>query len=133
MGEKMPQRVFYDPGEAICSLERKPFLSVLLNMEVQVERMGMHNQLLQFSHQTWNEIHKLMMSMRRNQTRSIFSQAESLEEITRKLGLCSRIIRSTSLIVKDHDGGEKLRSKDILLHPHMSLDTLDHNAAEIFG
>ena len=74
-----------------------------------------------------------MMSMRRNQTRSILSQAESIEEITRKLGLCSRIIRSTSLIVKDQDGGEKLMTKDLVLHPHMSLDTLDSNAADIFA
>ena len=118
--EKVPQRVLYDPGVAICSLDRNPFLSVLLSMGVQVERVGEHNHLLQFSCQTWCEIHKLMMSMRRNQTRSILTQAESIEEITWKLGLCSRIIRSTSLIVKDQDGGEKLMSKDLVLHPHMS-------------
>ena len=72
-----------------------------------------------------------MMSMRRNQY--LLTQDESIEDVTRKIGLCSRIVRSTSLIIKDQDGGEKLMTKDLVLHPHMSLDTLDSNAADILA
>ena len=54
--EKVPQRVLYDPGEAICSLDRDPFHSVLHNMGITAERVGEHNHLLQFSFQTWSEI-----------------------------------------------------------------------------
>ena len=131
--EKVPQRVLYDPGEAICSLDRDPFHSVLHNMGITAERVGEHNHLLQFSFQTWSEINSLMMSMRKNQTKSILTQDESIEDVTRKIGLCSRIVRSTSLIIKDQDGGEKLMTKDLVLHPHISLDTLDSNAADIFA
>ena len=67
--ERVPRKVINDPGSALCSLDRKPLLSALLKMKV--ETVGTHHQLLHFSHQTWEEIHGLMIGMIRNTSRSI--------------------------------------------------------------
>ena len=102
-------------------------------MGIQVETVETNHQLLNFSERTWQEVKGLLNSMRRNCSKTIYSQSETIVEIMRKVNLCASVIHSTPLLVKHQDRHEKLVMKESLLRPYLSGTALDQKMAQIIA
>ena len=130
---RLPSKCIADAGSSLVSLEKNPLFSGVRRMGIQVETVEANHQLLNFSERTWQEVKGLLNSMRRNCSRTIYSQSETIVEIMRKVNLCASIIHSTPLLVKHQDRHEKLVMKESLMRPYLDGTALDQKMAQIIA
>ena len=130
---RLPSKCIADAGSSLVSLEKNPLFSGIKRMGIQVETVETNHQLLNFSERTWQEVKGLLNSMRRNCSKTIYSQSETIVEIMRKVNLCASVVHSTPLLVKHEDRHEKLVMKESLLRPYLSGTALDQKMAQIIA
>ena len=130
---RLPSKCIADAGSSLVSLEKNPLFSGVRRMGITVETVEANHQMLNFSERTWQEVKGLLNSMRCNNSRTIYSQCETLIEIMRKVNLCASIIHSTPLLVKHQDRHEKLVMKESLMRPYLDGTALDQKMAQIIA
>ena len=113
------------------SLEKNPVFSGLKALGISVETVPARHQFLNFSERSYKDFKTLMNVMRRDVSRSIYDQGESLIEVQRKISLVTSIMHATPLMVKFSDEEECIVTKEKLLRPYLGGDNLDEKMSNI--
>ena len=95
---------------------------------VSIQAVGARHQRLNFGERSYQDFKALMEAMRKDTSRSIYDQGETLVEIQRKFKLVTSVINSTPLLVKYSDAEECIVMKEALLTP-----TLDERMSDILA
>ena len=66
-----------------------------------------------------------MMGMRQDVNRTIYSQDDTLIELTHKFNLTSHILNCAPILVKHSDEDERLVLRQEILKPYLSKETID--------
>jgi hypothetical protein len=130
---RLPRTCIADAGSQLVSLEKNPVFNGLRNLGINVETVPAKHQKLNFCERSYKDFKTLMKSMRRDLSRSIYDQGESLIEVQRKINLVSSIMHCTPLMVKYSDEEERIVMKEALLRPYLGGEALDEKMAGILA
>ena len=72
--QRIPRKAITDAGSSLMALEKSPLFTGLKRMGVEVEAVAAGHQMLNFSERIWQDVKRLLSSMRRNVNRSIYDQ-----------------------------------------------------------
>ena len=87
--------------------------------------MGGTEEVRNFSEDVYQEWKTLMMGMRSDVNRTIYSQDDTLIELTHKFNLTSHILNCAPILVKHSDEDERLVLRQEILKPYLSKETID--------
>ena len=130
---RLPRVCIADAGSQLVSLEKNPIFNCLKTLGISVETVPARHQRLNFCERVYKDFKILMQSMRRDPSRSIYDQGESLIEVQRKVVLCSSVMNSSPILVKYSDQEETVVMKDSLLRPYLAGEALDERMSQVLG
>ena len=122
---RKPAMVICDAGPQLKTLESNPVWEGLKRSGIQVKGVAPRHQFLNFSERVYQEWKTLMMGMRSDVNRTIYSQDDTLIELTHKFNLAFHILNCAPILVKHSDEEERLVLRQEILKPYLSKETID--------
>ena len=122
---RFPKRIISDAGSSLANLGQHPeLIAELTSHDVEFVPVGASEQFANPVERQVGQCKKILTSLKEDPTKSIYQQANTLEELMGKLFSVESIMNSRPILISHKDSGVQVLCPKMILSPYLTSSQL---------